>query len=334
MEVNIIIPIYNVSKYITRCLESVASQSYEDISCILVDDCGTDDSMDIVKEFVNAYSGKKRFEIVHHVSNQGQGVARNTGTAASAGDYVYYLDSDDAITPDCIETLVTLARQYPKADFIQGSTVKGDKDFPTYHDPCKETQYADDKETLQRLILSVNIKTVWNRLVKRSFIEENSLFFPEGIANCEDLYWVYFMSKKVTAAAFTSQGTYYYYINANSSSTSASKAYTEKRVLWHYLSVKAIYEDMNLHRAQNGAHQRQFLAGFICNYMMQLCKLKSLSPWMVFWNLVTRINFRVMGSLTWTKLRFFIAVLPPLCFLTDNSSWRWRLRHNIINKID
>lgn len=333
MKVSIIIPVYNVSRYIKRCLKSVADQTFANIECVLVDDCGTDDSMDIVNQYVSESTDTKQYITIHHDTNQGQGIARNTGIHAATGDYVYFLDSDDAITPDCIETLARLAEKYPDAAFIQGSTVEGSKEQPTYHDPCNVAEYVNDKDALDEVILTKNIKTVWNRLIKRSFIIENMLFFPDGIANCEDLYWVYFMTKKASAAAFTSKGTYYYYINANSSSTSNSKGYTEKRVWWHYLSVKAIHEDMEKQGKSVSRYQRQFLAGFICNYMMQLCKCRSLRQWLVFWRLAINICQQFMNNITWAKCQFIFAVFPPLCFLTGNSGWRWRLRQNVINKL-
>ena len=333
MKVSIIIPVYNVSRYIGRCLQSVAAQTYDDITCILVDDCGTDDSMSIVSQFVSNYSGNKKFDIVHHETNQGQSIARNTGIANAEGDYLYFLDSDDAITPDCIETLVRLAEKYPDADFIQGSTIEGTAELPTYHDPCTVAEYIDDKDTLEQAILSATIKTVWNRLIKRSFILDNNLFFPTDIANGEDLYWVYFMAQKATAAAFTGKGIYYYYVNANSSSTSNSRSYTKKRVRWHFLSVKALYEDMKKQGKCVSRYQCQFLAGFICNYMMQLCKCRSFRQWMVFWHLATKAWLQVMGKTTWPKIQFLFATLPPLCFLAGNDGWRWRLRQHVINNI-
>lgn len=78
-------------------------QSYNGaMECILVDDCGTDNSMEIAEQLIKAYNGPIDFKVVHHEHNQGLSAARNTGMDASCGEYVYFLDSDDWISDDCI----------------------------------------------------------------------------------------------------------------------------------------------------------------------------------------------------------------------------------------
>ena len=99
MKVSIIIPVYNVSLYIERCIKSVMSQTYQDIECILVNDATPDDSIAIAERLIADYNGTIQFRILNHEHNKGQSTARNTGIDASTGDYLYFLDSDDEITP-------------------------------------------------------------------------------------------------------------------------------------------------------------------------------------------------------------------------------------------
>ena len=107
--VSIVVPVYNVAPYIESCLKSVMGQTYAgDMECLLVDDCGSDDSMAIAERMIGAYTGPIRFQILHHEHNRGLSAARNTGTDAATGDYVLYLDSDDELTQDCIERLMRL----------------------------------------------------------------------------------------------------------------------------------------------------------------------------------------------------------------------------------
>ena len=92
--------------YIEDCLQSVMRQTYRgEMECILVDDCGTDNSMEIVQQLVAAYKGPVVFKIVHHDHNRGLSAARNTGIDVSSGEYVFFLDSDDWISDGCIERL-------------------------------------------------------------------------------------------------------------------------------------------------------------------------------------------------------------------------------------
>ena len=129
MKVSIIIPVYNVAPYIQRCIESVQAQTYKDIECLLIDDCSTDESITIVEKIISECKDSSCFSIIHHNTNQGLSAARNTGIIASTGEYIYFLDSDDSITSDCIELLVHLAVKYPEADYVQGNTVQGSNDL-------------------------------------------------------------------------------------------------------------------------------------------------------------------------------------------------------------
>ena len=106
IKITIVVPIYNVALYITDCIQSIISQTYQGkIECLLIDDCGTDNSMEIVEGILKSYQGKIDFKICHHNRNRGLSAARNTGINHATGEYIYFLDSDDEITSDCIEKL-------------------------------------------------------------------------------------------------------------------------------------------------------------------------------------------------------------------------------------
>ena len=106
VRISIIVPIYNVEPYIERCLRSVMIQTYSNIECILVDDCTLDNSMKICDCLLGNYIGPIEFKVLHHDHNRGLSAARNTGTDAATGEYIFYLDSDDEITPDSISLMV------------------------------------------------------------------------------------------------------------------------------------------------------------------------------------------------------------------------------------
>ena len=135
--ISIIIPVYNVADYIADCLQSVMRQTYQGaIECILVDDCGTDNSIAIAEQLIADYnsgmspkSGEEggepsrerriAFKTLHHDRNRGLSAARNTGTAAASGEYIFYLDSDDYLSDDCIEVL-TNPLQEKEYDMVVG----------------------------------------------------------------------------------------------------------------------------------------------------------------------------------------------------------------------
>ena len=104
MKVSIIIPVYNVEKYLQRCIESVLQQTYKDIEVVLVDDGSTDNS----GNNCDLWSEKdKRIKVIHKV-NGGLSSARNAGCRVATGDYILFLDSDDYLSSDCVSKLIKM----------------------------------------------------------------------------------------------------------------------------------------------------------------------------------------------------------------------------------
>ena len=123
MKISIIVPVYNVEPYIEDCLKSVAAQTYNgEIECIIVNDCTPDDSCAVIERFINGYDGAIDFKLLHHTVNRGLSAARNTGIDAATGDYIYFLDSDDEIMPECIEVLAEPLKN-KKYDFVIGDYI-------------------------------------------------------------------------------------------------------------------------------------------------------------------------------------------------------------------
>lgn len=174
-KVSIIIPVYNVEPYIEECLQSVMRQSYKGaIECILVDDCGNDNSMEVAERLVTAYKGPIDFKVLHHEHNRGLSAARNTGTDASCGEYVYFLDSDDWISDDCIERL-TQPLDLEQYDFVIGHYVRDGKDYIV---TCPEGQYHTNGWKLNGPC-GIPVSAC-NKLFRKSFLFDNQLSFEVG----------------------------------------------------------------------------------------------------------------------------------------------------------
>ena len=217
--ISIIVPIYNVEKYIEECLSSVAKQTYSSyLECILVDDCGIDNSVAIAEDFVRKYRGSITFSILHHEHNRGLSAARNTGTKQAKGDYVFFLDSDDKLFPNSISDLLKVAKKHPDAEIIQGCVTQG---FVFSTDILPE--YINNREWIRRGLCTHKINDpAWNRLVKRDFILNNNLFFVEGYLQ-EDTLWSYQIQKHISAIAFCFELTYWYRYNPNGIMNGLSK---------------------------------------------------------------------------------------------------------------
>lgn len=330
MKISIIIPVYNVEFYIKRCLESVVEQTHSDVECILVDDCGNDNSMEIARHFIEKYNGPVDFIITHHEENKGLSAARNTGINVSRGEYVFFLDSDDAITPCCIELLVSLANKYPAADFVQGNTVQEDGCVPNYCFASNVPVFVDDKQLLYQVIFTKTNLSAWNRVIRRSFLVDNSLFFQEGIVH-EDDCWTYFLAKYAKAAAFTNKGTYLYYLNSNSIMTSLTKTVIRKRLNSCYFITDIIIDDLLKTHVSN-IYQRIHLAHMIV-YILRLLSNFSIYYWFRFWKYVICKAIYLRKKFTIYRFLFFLAMLPPICFLIKRKGCYWRLNHYIVSKV-
>ena len=216
MTISIIIPVYQVEPYIEACLQSVMRQTYQgEMECLLIDDCGTDDSMAIAEKMISAYEGLISFRVIRHEKNRGLSAARNTGIDNATGDYIYFLDSDDEITPDCIERLVSYLHEDDSIEMVQGRyvTSDGEKEILGKSDEHRILNNDDARE--QFLFWRKLNYTVWNKLLKRSFVLDNKLYNKEGIIN-EDLLWTFYLIKHLKNAQLCKEVTYFYRIRPES----------------------------------------------------------------------------------------------------------------------
>lgn len=231
MLISIVVPIYNVEPYIARCIRSVMDQTYEgSVECILVDDCGTDKSVEVAEKLIAEYDGPIKFRVLRHEQNRGQSAARNTGTIAANGDYIYYLDSDDAMTPDCIALMVSEIKSHPDVEMVFGDIDN------VYDDGTRKekmlyygTPYCVNNNDWVRFQFfkadSVFMGIVVNKLIKKSFINSNQLWFKEGVIH-EDDHWSFYVYQKLSYISILGKCTYLRYVREGSTMTTMTKKKT------------------------------------------------------------------------------------------------------------
>ena len=222
MTISVIIPVYNVEKYIRRCLDSVIDQECDgfNIECLIVDDCSPDGSMVIVNNIINNYQGTViTFKIIRHDVNKGLSAARNTGIKASSGDFLFFIDSDDSILENTFKKFVAYSVEYPFADLILGNSLGTEDNFlsntsVTNNDnsPC----FIDDKRTIWHHVLARRIdRHAWNKLVRRSLIVGSGLYFDDGLLY-EDVTWTYRLFSCISSILIVPELTYIYEYNPSS----------------------------------------------------------------------------------------------------------------------
>lgn len=217
MKISIIVPMYQVEQYLAICLKSITDQTMTDgVECILVDDCGSDRSLFIAKDFIEHYQGNVLFRIVEREKNGGLSAARNSGIDVASGEYVYFLDSDDEITPNCLEIMWSLVEKYGKVNLVQGAFFEDEK-YANSISNIKFPEFCTCQADIKTFLLQYlgDIVGAQSRLIKLSFLKEHHLYFEEGIIH-EDNLWTFFLSKYVRTMAYCDVCTYYHRYNPNS----------------------------------------------------------------------------------------------------------------------
>lgn len=183
IKISIILPVYNVEGYIARCLESIVHQTCnKNIECIIVDDCGKDKSIHIVKEFIGNYIGPVRFKILKHEYNRGLAAARNTGVDAAKGEFVMHVDSDDWLEPTALEILLK-KQEDTNADIISGYAMRHTKEGELI---MREPKYTNPREMTIRMIELNYDHVIWRRIFRRTLYTENGICAIEGVNIGED----------------------------------------------------------------------------------------------------------------------------------------------------
>ncbi len=197
IDLSIIVPVYNVEKYLKRCVNSLLSQNLDNYEIILIDD----ESKDLSGKIADEYAEEYEFIKVIHQKNKGLSGARNTGLKMASGEYILFVDSDDWLIENTVNKLLSEAKLYDLdigiADFTyidEENLIKLNKEKPY---ECKSI--VSGEQFLIKCLELGSPMMVWKSIYKYKFIINNHLFFLEGY-NHEDEHWMplcYLKAKKV-----------------------------------------------------------------------------------------------------------------------------------------
>ena len=225
--ISVIVPVYNVEKYLHRCINSILSQSFKDFELILVDDGSTDNSGIICDE----YKKKDNRIVVFHQSNQGQGKARNVALDwifnSSDSEWISFIDSDDYIHPQMFEFLMSF-RNLKNADILLFGYVEGTEDCFDWNVLNTNISIECGNDFLRKCIVN-NINRCWilcDKLFRRDCLKNIRL--PEGRIH-EDNATVYKLLYQANTVVINDSVLYYYYTNPDST---MNKEFSLKRLDW------------------------------------------------------------------------------------------------------
>ncbi|MBP3845914.1 MAG: glycosyltransferase family 2 protein [Prevotella sp.] len=242
-EVTIGIPVYNVGKYIRMTMESALAQTFGNIEFLVLDDCGTDGSMDIVREYQQNHPRGKDIRIVRQPQNGGIGRARNRIIEEAQGRYLFFLDADDTIIPNAIELLYENAVKY-KAELVYGSyqrieEFEGKINKRDCCYPCR--QFLNEDEFAVKVYSDYGFlqATIWNILIRMDVLQKNQLRF-KAINYWEDFTLTMDLPTYVIRVVLLPDITYHYFCRNDSLSNFQKRQKISKKEIMD--TIQAVQE--------------------------------------------------------------------------------------------
>lgn len=237
MKYSVIIPVYNVEKYIDRCLKSIISQNYDDLEIIVIDNGSTDSSGSICDTYASEYSNIS----VYHIEKHGVGAARNFGLSKARGEFIYFVDSDDYLVGNLFADFADkLVSDLDLVVFSYYNSFEEDLTEKSRTEKSLPFKGSYDKDgfikIFKELFLSDMLYTVWNKIYRREFLLENNLSFEQYELG-EDVRFNLNVYRNVTKV-YLSQESYYVYVIGRKGS--AMSGYNPKRLQYQLQELKLV----------------------------------------------------------------------------------------------
>ena len=214
--VSIIVPMYNVEKYIEKCITSLLEQTYKNCEIIIVNDGSEDKSSEIVEKIATQNGNIK----IINQKNSGVSVARNTGIENANGDYIIFVDADDYLAKDFVEYMVKLIKMNNSEFAYSISNFKKENEKETQNEFIKEIS----NEESVGLLLSPDVTVgCWNKIYKRDMLIKNNIFFRTDLFYGEGLFFIINVSKYAKNITIGNRKVYYYRRNNENSATTLFK---------------------------------------------------------------------------------------------------------------
>lgn len=235
-KISVIVPVYNAAKYLDECIISIINQTINDIEIIIVDDCSTDGSKDIILKYIH----DPRIKFLAIEKNSGVSYARNTGLKCAKGEYIGFVDSDDFISNDMFEKMLKsnsdiISCGYKKCD-DEGNVISNHpfplKSLKSHEEICKALSTAHET------------RFIWfacRNLYKRELITENKIQFNEKLKIGEDSLFNMYSFYYANSVSVINESLYYYRSNPNSITSKKGKYYLEDSLALLYNEKMSFY---------------------------------------------------------------------------------------------
>ena len=258
-EVSVIVPVYNVEKYLEKCLNSLVNQTLENIEIIIVNDGTKDNSEEIIKKFIEKYPQK----IVYlKKENGGLSDARNFGIPYAKGEYIAFLDSDDYVEKDIYKEMYELAKK-ENSDMVECDFLW------EYPDKTREDigqVYNGKKEMLEKVRV-----VAWNKLIRRSILEKTQIQFPKGL-RYEDVEFTYKLIPYLNKVSFLKKPYIHYIQRENSISNSQNER--TKEIFTVLDNVIDYYKENNYYDEYKDELEYIYARYLLCSSLLRMVKIQ------------------------------------------------------------
>lgn len=213
--ISIIVPVYNVEKFLERCLDSIFKQQFSNVfEVIAVDDCSTDNSLYILKEYQKR---EKRLIVIEHEVNKKLSCARSTGICVSTGEYIMHVDSDDWLLSGALENLYKIVNANSADVVVFNYLRENSLGVQTKIEPIKTNKVVSGKKE----VLNLFEGACWNKIVKRELLDD-IIYGNVGLNSEEDLVYSIEILLKSKAIYLSKAIHYVYFDNSSSITTTIS----------------------------------------------------------------------------------------------------------------
>lgn len=236
--ISIVIPMYNAEEYIEECLLSVVNQSFRNLEIIIVDDASQDNSVEKAQRILKKLEW--RYVIIRQTHNQGQAVARNKGVQQATGKYLFFLDSDDYMMPDCLRLLLNAAEAEANEMTFGNYRILVDEVIQKGFRE-REIDAVPPGNMIETYFAGMTSTAPWNRLILREWYLGSGVLFPEGHIH-EDEPWSFSLALRCSKFAFVNDITYI--VRQSKQSTTRSPENAKRRAEGHVVRVRESHREI------------------------------------------------------------------------------------------
>ena len=259
ISISVIIPLYNVEKYIARCLNSLLDQTFQSFEVIIVDDFSNDSSVHIAESFKDKFNA---FRIIHHDYNKGLMYARYSGYSIAQGEYFVFLDSDDFLPFNSLE-LYYNAIAGTHYDMIKGGFTIIDDNRCILNEYVPQNLHPKTGAQLKEDILTDKIMhNLWGAIYSRKLFEDYTYITYENQTNSEDLLLLLQLCDNINEYSILECSTYFYYENSISSSR---VRFSDKSLRQYLHALKSINTNVSIDKELRERYVSKYIGALLYN---------------------------------------------------------------------